>query len=180
MKTTKKRIALGAVGAIVAVGMFGACSDSTTPDVQSAPAASTAAAPAGDAPTQSAPTTAAPAGDAPTQSAPTTAAPAGDVPAEYASALAKARSYAENMHMSKAAVRDQLVSEYGESFPKAAADYAMANLTGIDWNANALAKAKSYRDGMHMSNAAIRKQLVSEYGEQFTAAEADYAMRELG
>ena len=162
---TKKRIALGAVGAIVAVGMFGACSGSTTPDVQSAPAASTAAAPAGD---------------APTQSAPTTAAPAGDVPAEYESALAKARSYAENMHMSKAAVRDQLVSEYGESFPKAAADYAMANLTGIDWNANALAKAKSYRDGMHMSNAAIRKQLVSEYGEQFTAAEADYAMRELG
>ena len=157
---TKKRIALGAVGAIVAVGMFGACSDSTTPDVQSAPAASTAAAPAGDAPSASA--------------------PAGDVPAEYESALAKARSYAENMHMSKAAVRDQLVSEYGESFPKAAADYAMANLTGIDWNANALAKAKSYRDGMHMSNAAIRKQLVSEYGEQFTAAEADYAMRELG
>ena len=162
MKITKKRVALGAVGAIVAVGMFGACSGSTTPDVQSAStaAASTAAAPAGDAPSASA--------------------PAGDVPAEYESALAKARSYAENMHMSKAAVRDQLVSEYGESFPKAAADYAMANLDGIDWNANALAKAKSYRDGMHMSNAAIRKQLVSEYGEKFTAAEADYAMRELG
>lgn len=162
---TKKRIALGAVGAIVAVGMFGACSDSTTPDVQSAPAASTAAAQAGD---------------APTKTAPAASTPAGDVPAEYESALAKARSYAENMHMSKAAVRDQLVSEYGESFPKAAADYAMAHLTGIDWNANALAKAKSYRDGMHMSNAAIRKQLVSEYGEKFTAAEADYAMRELG
>ena len=160
MKITKKRVALGAVGAIVAVGMFGACSGSTTPDVQSAPAASTAAAPAGDAPSASA--------------------PAGDVPAEYESALAKARSYAENMHMSKAAVRDQLVSEYGESFPKAAADYAMANLDGIDWNANALAKAKSYRDGMHMSNAAIRKQLVSEYGEKFTAAEADYAMANLG
>ena len=60
MKITKKRVALGAVGALVAVGMFGACSDSTTPDVQSAPAASTAAAPAGDAPTQSAP-----AGDVP-------------------------------------------------------------------------------------------------------------------
>ena len=123
---TKKRIALGAVGAIVAVGMFGACSGSTTPDVQSA---STAAAS----------TAAAPTGDAPTQSAPAASAPAGDVPAEYESALAKARSYAENMHMSKDAVRDQLVSEYGESFPKAAADYAMANLDGIDWNANALA-----------------------------------------
>lgn len=165
MKITKKRVALGAVGALVAVGMFGACSDSTTPDVQSAPAASTASAPAGD---------------APTKTAPAASKPAGDVPAEYESALAKARSYAENMHMSKAAVRDQLVSEYGESFPKAAADYAMANLDGIDWNANALAKAKSYRDNMHMSNAAIRKQLVSEYGEKFTAAEADYAMRELG
>ena len=170
MKITKKRVALGAVGALVAVGMFGACSDSTTPDVQSAPAASTASAPAGDAPSAS----------APSASAPAASTPAGDVPAEYESALAKARSYAENMHMSKAAVRDQLVSEYGESFPKAAADYAMANLTGIDWNANALAKAKSYRDGMHMSNAAIRKQLVSEYGEKFTASEADYAMRELG
>ena len=33
---------------------------------------------------------------------------------------------------------------------------------------------------MHMSNVAIRKQLVSEYGEKFTASEADYAMRELG
>ena len=172
MKITKKRVALGAVGAIVAVGMFGACSGSTTPDVQSA---STAAAP-----TAAAPTAAAPAGDAPTKSTPTKSTPAGDVPAEYEAALAKARSYAENMHMSKAAVRDQLVSEYGESFPKAAADYAMANLTGIDWNANALEKAKSYRDGMHMSNAAIRKQLVSEYGEKFTAAEADYAMGELG
>lgn len=160
MKITKKRVALGAVGALVAVGMFSACSDSTTSDVQSALAT--------------------PPASAPTKSAPPASAPAGEAPAEYASALAKARSYAENMHMSKAAVRDQLVSEYGESFPKAAADYAMANLTGIDWNANALEKAKSYRDGMHMSNSAIRKQLVSEHGEKFTAAEADYAMRELG
>ena len=155
MKITKKRVALGAVGALVAVGMFSACSDSTTSDVQSALAT-------------------------PAASAPTKSAPPASAPAEYASALAKARSYAENMHMSKAAVRDQLVSEHGESFPEAAADYAMANITGIDWNANALEKAKSYRDDMHMSNSAIRKQLVSEYGEQFTAAEADYAMRELG
>lgn len=162
MKITKKRVALGAVGALVAFGMFGACADSTTSDAPPTASASSASAPA--APAKS--------------SAP--AAPAKDVPAEYASALEKARSYAETMHMSKASVRDQLVSEYGEAFPAAAADYAMANLTGIDWNANALEKAKSYRDGMHMSNTAIRKQLVSKYGEKFTAAEADYAMRELG
>lgn len=156
MKITKKRVALGAVGALVAFGMFGACADSTTSDAPPTASASSASAPAAP------------------------AAPAKDVPAEYASALEKARSYAETMHMSKASVRDQLVSEYGEAFPAAAADYAMANLTGIDWNANALEKAKSYRDDMHMSNTAIRKQLVSKYGEKFTAAEADYAMRELG
>lgn len=159
MKITKKRVALGAVGALVAFGMFGACADSTTSDAPPTASASSASAPA-----------------APAKSS----APAKDVPAEYASALEKARSYAETMHMSKASVRDQLVSEYGEAFPAAAADYAMANLTGIDWNANALEKAKSYRDDMHMSNTAIRKQLVSKYGEKFTAAEADYAMRELG
>ena len=168
MKITKKRVALGAVGALVAFGMFGACADSTTSDAPPTASASSASAPA--APAKS---------SAPAKSA-APAAPAKDVPAEYASALEKARSYAETMHMSKASVRDQLVSEYGESFPKAAADYAMANLTGIDWNANALEKAKSYRDDMHMSNTAIRKQLVSKYGEKFTAAEADYAMRELG
>lgn len=162
MKITKKRVALGAVGALVAFGMFGACADSTTSDAPPTAAASSASAPAAPA--------------APAKSS----APAKDVPAEYASALEKARSYAETMHMSKASVRDQLVSEYGEAFPAAAADYAMANLTGIDWNANALEKAKSYRDDMHMSNTAIRKQLVSKYGEKFTAAEADYAMRELG
>ena len=124
----------------------------------------------------SAPATSTPALSQTTQAAePTTA----EVPAEYASALVKAQMYSDTMHMSKAKLTEQLTSEFGEKFPKAAADYAVEHVNA-DWNANALAKAKSYRDGMHMSNAAIRKQLVSEYGEQFTAAEADYAMRELG
>ena len=56
MKITKKRVALGAVGALVAVGMFSACSDSTTSDVQSA-----LATPAASAPTKSAPPASAPA-----------------------------------------------------------------------------------------------------------------------
>lgn len=41
-----------------------------------------------------------------------------DVPREYKSALNKAESYAESMHMSKEGIYDQLVSEYGETFPK--------------------------------------------------------------
>ena len=48
-----------------------------------------------------------------------------------------------------------------------------------DWNANALAKAKDYQESMAMSVEAIREQLTSEYGEQFTAEEADYAISNL-
>lgn len=44
---------------------------------------------------------------------------------------------------------------------------------------NALEKAKSYQDKMNMSSQAIREQLISEYGEQFTPEEADYAINNL-
>lgn len=88
-----------------------------------------------------------------------------NVPAEYRSALNKANAYSDNMHMSKAAIYDQLVSEYGEQFSAEAAQYAIDNMTA-DWNANALAKAKSYSDNMHMSKAGIYDQLVSEYGRK--------------
>jgi hypothetical protein len=100
------------------------------------------------------------------------------VPAEYKSALAKATSYANTMHMSKQGVYNQLTSEYGEKFAPEAAQYAIDNVKA-DWNANALAKAKDYQDSMHMSPAAIHDQLTSEYGEKFTQAEADYAIQHL-
>ena len=48
-----------------------------------------------------------------------------------------------------------------------------------DWNANALAKAKSYQSSMSMSKSAIYKQLTSDYGEGFTAEEAQYAIDHL-
>lgn len=100
------------------------------------------------------------------------------VPTEYKSALSKATSYANTMHMSKQGVYDQLVSAYGEKFSAEAAQYAIDNVKA-DWNANALAKAKSYQDTMNMSPAAIHDQLTSSYGEKFTAAEADYAIAHL-
>lgn len=46
-------------------------------------------------------------------------------------------------------------------------------------NENALKKAKSYQDDMAMSESAIRDQLTSSAGEQFTAEQADYAMQHL-
>ncbi len=45
-----------------------------------------------------------------------------------------------------------------------------------DWNANALVKAESYSENMHMSKLGIYDQLISEYGEQFTEEEAQYAV----
>ena len=42
--------------------------------------------------------------------------PEEDVPTEYKSALRQAKSYSENLHMSKQGIYDQLVSEYGGQF----------------------------------------------------------------
>ena len=80
--------------------------------------------------------------------------------------------------MSKKAVYDQLTSSYGEGFPADAAQYAIDNMTGVDWNANALEKAKQYYYNMSMSKSAVYDQLTSEYGEQFTASQAQYRSEE--
>ena len=82
------------------------------------------------------------------------------------------------MSMSKAAIYDQLVSEYGEQFTEEAAQYAIDNLK-TDYKRNALEKAKTYQKTMHMSKNAIYDQLISEYGESFTKEEAQYAIDNL-
>lgn len=101
------------------------------------------------------------------------------VPSEFKSALKKAASYSETMHMSKVGLYDQLTSEYGEKFSPEAAQYAVDNVKA-DFKKNALEKAKSYQETMSMSPEGIRDQLVSEYGEKFTPEEADYAIQNLG
>lgn len=99
------------------------------------------------------------------------------IPTEYKSALNKAKTYSESMHMSKQGIYNQLTSEYGEKFSAEAAQYAIDNLQA-DYNKNALEKAKSYQK-MDMSPSAIHDQLISEYGEQFTEEEANYAIAHL-
>ena len=100
------------------------------------------------------------------------------VPTEFKNALLKAQLYADTMYMSKAAIYDQLTSEYGEQFPADAAQYAIDNLD-VDWNSNALEKAKTYQETMSMSKSAIYDQLISEYGEKFTPEQAQYAIDHL-
>lgn len=100
------------------------------------------------------------------------------VPAEYKSALSQADTYANDLHLSKKGLYDQLVSEYGGQFKPEAAQYAVDNVK-TDWNANALAQAKTYQNDLNLSPAAVRDQLMSEHGGQFTASEADYAIEHL-
>ena len=101
-----------------------------------------------------------------------------DVPQEYKSALAKAQTYSDMMHMSKQGIYDQLTSQDGEKFTQQAGQYAVDNLKA-DYNANALAKAKTYQKDMNMSPAAIQEQLTSQDGEKFTPEEAAYAVQHL-
>lgn len=97
---------------------------------------------------------------------------------EDKNALAKAESYSSMMHMSKAAIYDQLTSSYGEGFPAESAQYTVDHLVA-DYKANALEKAKDYQTSMNMSRSAIYEQLTSSYGEKFTAEEAQYAVDHL-
>lgn len=97
---------------------------------------------------------------------------------EFKNALKKAEGYSEYQHMSKKSIYEQLTSEYGEGFPKDAAQYAVDNLKA-DYNKNALKKAKIYSEYQHMSKSAIFDQLISDYGEKFTRSEAQYAIDNL-
>lgn len=102
----------------------------------------------------------------------------GDIPREYKAALKRADMYANKMHMSKAAVYEQLISEYGEKFTEEEAKYAIENVKA-NWKENALYKARTYADKMYMSDSAIYEQLISEHGEKFTEEEAKYAIENL-
>lgn len=54
--------------------------------------------------------------------------PDNNVPTEYKSALKKAKSYSDTMHMSKIGIYNQLISEYGEKFTEEEAQYAIDNI----------------------------------------------------
>lgn len=157
-------LGLGAVATIVslvvAVGL-GAAIDSVQQDD---PAVTATSEPA-PASTSSTP--------APTASATPTSA-AADVPADYSDALDDAETIAISLGSSKAETFSKLVAGGASA---EAAQYAV-DTVDADWQANAVRKAKAYaRDGM--TGDVLRDQLVSEYGEQFTAEEADYALAHL-
>ena len=119
---------------------------------------------------------------APTYSAPAQAAPAAPaVPKsdDKAQALSSAQFFSDDMHMSEAAIYDQLGSEYGQYTPEAA-QYAIDSITA-DYKINALEYAKTLQKEMSLSPEELREQLAStsQYGAKFTPEEADYAIENL-
>ena len=92
-------------------------------------------------------------------------------------ALKTAKTY-EDKSMSKAAMYDQLTSEYVDMFTEEEAQYAVDNIE-VDWKENALKDAKIYHQYMSMSPGEIYDQLTSEFGGQYTAEEAQYAIDNL-
>ena len=48
-----------------------------------------------------------------------------------------------------------------------------------DWKANALHKAKEYRESTNLTKSAIYDQLISEHGDKFEPEEASYAIKNL-
>ena len=68
-----------------------------------------------------------------------------------------------------------MVKSFPQNLPSM--QWASSNMTGK--NKNALKKAESYSQDMHMSKQGIYEQLISEHGEKFTEEEAQYAIDNL-
>ena len=64
-------------------------------------------------------------------------------------------------------------------FSVADATWAVAH-SGADWNAQAVMSAKGYMKLGGFSRAGLIDQLTSPYGEQFTLAQATYAVNQVG
>ena len=93
-------------------------------------------------------------------------------------ALQRAKHYANDQYMSKLAIYDMLIADYGDKFTQEEARYAVENVDA-DWNDNALQIALSYKNDLNMEPDKIYEQLISEYGERFTPEEAQYAIDNL-
>lgn len=98
-------------------------------------------------------------------------------------AIRSAESYLAFTAFSRAGLIRQLTSEYGEGFELADAEFAVSTLEasgGVDWNEQAVRSAESYLDFSSFSRQGLYDQLTSEYGEQFTHEQAEYALSAVG
>lgn len=98
-------------------------------------------------------------------------------------AYESARDYLDFSAFSRAGLIQQLTSEYGSGFPAADAEFAIERLEaegGVDWNAEAAEAAKDYLEFSSFSRSGLLQQLTSEFGSQFTPAQAEYGVSQTG
>jgi hypothetical protein len=96
-------------------------------------------------------------------------------------AIISAKSYlSDGQGFSYQGLIDQLDSQYGGGFSVADATFAVTYLAP-DFNAQAVIAAKGYvADGQGFSHDALVQQLSSPYGGNFTLAQAQYAVAQVG
>jgi hypothetical protein len=99
------------------------------------------------------------------------------------SAIRSAKSYLSFTGFSRVGLSGQLTSEYGEGFAPEDAEFAIATLEQsgqVDWNQEAVQSAQSYIEMSGFSRSGLFDQLTSEYGEQYTADQANFALDTIG
>ena len=101
-----------------------------------------------------------------------------NVPEEYKSALEKAKSFTDEMNLSKVRLYEMLTSTsdyYDTHFTAEAAQYAVDNV-GVDWKESALKRAKLYRKAVSLSTEGIYDELTAM---EYTEEEIQYAIDNL-
>lgn len=99
------------------------------------------------------------------------------------SAVRSAQSYLSHSGFSRAGLINQLTSEYGEAFAPEDAEFGVAHLEQsgqVDWNQEAVQSAESYLRSSGFSRQGLFRQLTSQYGERFTADQANFALDTVG
>lgn len=99
-----------------------------------------------------------------------------------AEAIESAQSYLEYSGFSRAGLIDQLSSEYGDKYTAEEAAAAVQHLEDsslVDWKEEAVQAAQSYLEYSEFSREGLIDQLTSEYGDKFTAEEAEYAVSQV-
>lgn len=100
---------------------------------------------------------------------------------EEQQAVSAAQNYlGDGQGFSRFSLEQQLTSSYGDGFSESGAEFAVSYLAP-DWYAQAVDAAKGYMsDGEGFSASSLEQQLTSTYGNGFTQAEAEYAVRQVG
>jgi hypothetical protein len=113
----------------------------------------------------------------------TTAPSMPEMTASQENAVKEALSYLDFMAFSRKGLIQQLSSEFGEQFPLADAEFAVAYIeknSDVDWNEQAVKSAKEYLDSQSFSCNGLIDQLSSEYGGKFTISQATYGATQAG